>query len=181
MIRTLKSVMYLSIVFAILFPQESRTQIFEQGALKGTSILGGGGSYYNFSSGSGCDLKVSIWGFVRNPGRYTIPCEANLLELISFAGGPLEGAFLDKVMIVRRGGPEKQNEIKEVFYIDLQKYLRLSSKSSPALDLLLVPGDLIVVDGEPIRRYDLVTYLQILVTLSTTVTAIAAIINMFKK
>lgn len=157
-----------------------RAQIFDQVPQKGSSVFGGGGAYYNFSSGSGCELKVSIWGFVGNPGRYNLPCETNLMELLSFAGGPREGAFLDKILIIRRGGPEKQIEIKEGFTIDLQKYLKVTHVGSAAIDLLLFPGDLVIVQGEVVERYSLISYLQIFVVITSAVTAFVAVYNLLK-
>ena len=140
-----------------------------------------GGSYYNFSSGSGCDLKVSVWGFVRNPGRYYVPCETNLLELMSFCGGPERGAMLEKVKIVRRGGPERENELKEVFEVDLSKYLKVTNVGIIAPELLLDPGDLVVVDGEDLSAVD--TFLriaQVVVAVASLVTATVAVLNIAK-
>ena len=50
----------------------------------GTTSATFGGAYYNFSGRSGCDFLISVWGFVRNPGRYNVPCETDLLDLLSF-------------------------------------------------------------------------------------------------
>ncbi len=179
---------YLSIiiiVFFSMFISALDAQILEQlpqQPIRGSSSLFGGGAYYNFSSGSGCDIKVSIWGYVRNPGRYNIPCETNLLELLSFAGGPLEGAELDRLMIVRRGGAEKPTELKEVTILDLKKYLKATNVSTAATDLLLIPGDLVVVDGEPVLHADnLLRILQALVSVASIVTAIVAVISITRK
>ena len=137
-----------------------------------------GGSYYNFSGGSGCDLKVSVWGFVRNPGRYYIPCETNLLELMSFCGGPQQGAYLERVKVIRKGGPDKENEIKEVFEVDLSKYLEITDKGQIVPELLLWPGDLIIVDGKESLAVDTILRLsQVAVAITSIITTIVAIIN----
>lgn len=175
---------FIFIFFSILIP-ELDAQILEQipqQPIRGSNSLFGGGAYYNFASGSGCDIKVSIWGYVRNPGRYNIPCETNLLELLSFAGGPLEGAELDRLMIVRRGGAEKPTELKEVTILDLKKYLKATNVSTAATDLLLIPGDLVVVDGEYVMHADnFLRIMQAIVSVASLVTAVVAVLNITKK
>ncbi|MDH7515626.1 MAG: SLBB domain-containing protein [Bacteroidota bacterium] len=158
----------------------ARAQILEPGQTPRTGTMSSqGGSYYNFSSGgTGCDLKVSVWGFVQNPGRYYIPCETNLLELMSFCGGPRKGARLDRVKIVRRGGPEEEHVLKEVFEVNLAKYLDVTDKSVTAPELLLWPGDLVVIDGVEESPVDMFLRIaQVVVAISSLVTATVAVIN----
>jgi hypothetical protein len=169
--------LFLLVTLAAALP----AQILEQLPQKG-STPGGGGAYYDFKSGTGCDIKVSIWGYVGNPGRYNIPCESTLLELISFAGGPRRGAQLSNLKIIRRGGADAPLEIKEVIPLDLEKHLQLSVVSSRATDLLLLPGDLVIVDGtEPESGDTLLRILQGIVAVTSVVTAVLAVINMTKK
>lgn len=159
-----------------------RGQILEQIPQRSGSASGGTGAYYDFRSGTGCDIKVSIWGFVRNPGRYNIPCESTILELLSFAGGPMQGADLRTLKIIRRGGADAPLELKEVVPLDLEKYLRLTGISSRATDLLLLPGDLVIVDGtEPERGDSFLRVLQAIVAVASVITTVIAIINTTKK
>jgi NADH:ubiquinone oxidoreductase subunit F (NADH-binding) len=140
-----------------------------------------GGSYYNFSSLTGCNLLISVWGFVGNPGRYNVPCDTDLLDLLSFCGGPREGAYLDKVKIVRRGGVDKQDEIAQVFEIDVEKYLDLTDMNTTAKELLLFPRDLIIIDGEFKDAVDYVLRIaQLVVAITSIVTATVAVINISK-
>ncbi|MFQ5640228.1 MAG: hypothetical protein ACE5IR_19790, partial [bacterium] len=44
-------------------------------------------------------IKVNVWGLVGGPGQYLVPRHTDLISLISFAGGPQEGANLSKVRI----------------------------------------------------------------------------------
>lgn len=48
-------------------------------------------------------MNVNVWGFVKRPGQYMVPRHTDLISLISFAGGPVEGADLKHVVIVRGG------------------------------------------------------------------------------
>ncbi len=54
-------------------------------------------------------MNVNVWGFVRKPGQYVVPRHTDLISLISFAGGPIEGANLTKVRIIRGGEGAVQN------------------------------------------------------------------------
>jgi len=142
-----------------------------------------GGSYYNFSPGSGGAMMVSVWGYVGNPGRYRIPVETNLLDLLSYCGGPLTrgGAesYLYRVKIVRKGGADRENEIAEVFEIDLDKYLELRSVPTSTSELLLFPGDLIIVDGQE-QSNMVLRIAQIIVAIASIVTSTIAVINLTK-
>jgi len=100
---------------------------------------------------------------------------------MSFCGGPRKGALLDRVKIVRRGGPEEEHVLKETFEVDLSKYLEVTSVSVTAPELLLWPGDLIVVDGEEESAVDVFLRIaQVVVAISSLVTATVAVINIAK-
>ncbi|MBM4162658.1 MAG: hypothetical protein FJ217_16365 [Ignavibacteria bacterium] len=45
--------------------------------------------------------QVNIWGFVQKPGRYEVPSSTDLIQLISYAGGPVQYAKLDEVKLTR--------------------------------------------------------------------------------
>jgi len=142
-----------------------------------------GGSYYNFTGGSGCDLKVSVWGYVRNPGRYNVPCETNLLDLLSFSGGPIDrGAetFLYRVKVIRRGDAESENEIARVFEVDVDKYLQLTDSPMSTREMLLYPGDLVIVDGKESRGDTILRIAQIVVAITSIITSTIAVINLTK-
>lgn len=48
-------------------------------------------------------MTVNVWGYVQKPGQYVVPRNTDLISLISFAGGPIDGADLAKVSIIRGG------------------------------------------------------------------------------
>ena len=170
----------------VLLSSGAGAQIIDPGtATTGSSSFSyQGGSFYNFSSGTGCDLNVSVWGYVRNPGRYTVPCETNLLELLSYCGGPLiqnTNPYLHRVKIVRRGGADRENEIREVFEVDLTRYLFVTDVPASTTNLLLFPGDLVILEGEPVYHVDWVLRIaQILVAIAQILTSALAIYAIFK-
>ncbi len=172
------------ILFVVLGSVPLGAQILDDdAAMNQPSFARQGGSYYNFSSNSGCDLMVSVWGYVGNPGRYKVPCETNLMDLLSYCGGPLTrgGAesYLYKIKIVRKGGADRENEIAEVFEIDLDKYLELRYTPTTTSELLLFPGDLIIVDGQE-QSNMVLRIAQIIVAIASIVTSTIAVINLTK-
>ncbi len=87
-------------------------------------------------------IKVNIWGFVAKPGQYLVPSETDLISLISFAGGPREGAKLNNIKLIRA---KKSKESKEtIINIDVKKFIKSGEES---LIPQLQPGDTIIVSG----------------------------------
>jgi polysaccharide export outer membrane protein len=80
---------------------------------------------------------VFLTGQVMSPGRYSFEAIPDILQLMSMAGGPLPGADLSSVSIMRpsMGGPE-------IINVDLGAYMR-GQRSTPLPQLM--PGDTIEV------------------------------------
>tara|TARA_Y100001958_G_C21242331_1_gene570621 strand:- start:1661 stop:2110 length:450 start_codon:yes stop_codon:yes gene_type:complete len=79
-------------------------------------------------------IHVNVIGHVKFPGTHMIFNGANLLDIISLAGGPLQGANLKKVMIY--SGETLYTEV------DLDKYL----KNKGILDLDIEPNTTIYIE-----------------------------------
>ena len=50
------------------------------------------GGFFDYSDPEAVNIKVSVWGFVKYPGKYVIPEYSNLSDLLSYAGGPTDEA-----------------------------------------------------------------------------------------
>jgi protein involved in polysaccharide export with SLBB domain len=102
------------------------------------------GGYYDYSDPESVNIKVSIWGFVKYPGKYVIPIYSNAFDLLSFAGGPDEDANLDDIRIFRIKEDSSQTFI-DLNYEDFLWNKELTSeKAAPRIltgDILLVPGE----------------------------------------
>jgi len=119
-------------------------------------------------------IKVNIWGFVRKPGQYMVPKDTDLISLISFAGGPIDQAKINKVKIIRaaefNGAPQSrlpnQNDLlvasrgnnvelnklaspgQQVLEVNIKKYLETGRQE---LIPELRPGDTIVLPGSTLH------------------------------
>jgi polysaccharide export outer membrane protein len=102
--------------------------------------------FYDYSDPGAINIKISVWGFVRYPGKYLIPEYTNVTDLLSFAGGPNEDANLDDVRLYRVFEDGKEQMIK-INYNDLmwEDHLNQGNRRTvpkiQASDILVVPGE----------------------------------------
>jgi hypothetical protein len=104
------------------------------------------GGYYNYSDPEAVNVKVSVWGWVKYTGKYTVPSYSTVADLLSYAGGPTDAADLEDLRIYRINDDSTQTMIKFT-YNDLLYESKLESKfrKVPKLEA----GDILVVPGEP--------------------------------
>ncbi|MFH2031649.1 MAG: SLBB domain-containing protein [Bacteroidota bacterium] len=121
------------------------------------------GAYYDYSEPQSLNIKVSVWGFVRYPGRYVIPISTTTSDLLSYAGGPTDDAVLEDLRLysVKSDGSE---EMVKFSYNDLLWENTLTSSKERAPNLSA--GDILIVPGDP-RLYFKDWYSLTLSTIST--------------
>ena len=113
------------------------------------------GAFYDYSDPTTLNIKVSVWGFVKYPGKYVIPMESNVYDLLSYAGGPSEDAHLDDLRIFKTF-EDSSREMVKFNYDDLLWDENLKEfKNAPGLDA----GDILLVPGS--QRLYFKDYLQI--------------------
>ncbi|MEW6653785.1 MAG: SLBB domain-containing protein [Bacteroidota bacterium] len=102
--------------------------------------------FFDLSDPETINIYVSVWGWVRYPGKYKIPINTDVSDLLSYAGGPLEGADLEDIRIVRVDEDSTQRMIKFSFNdVMYETKLQNRFRKVPRLDA----GDVLVVPGEP--------------------------------
>jgi len=84
----------------------------------------------------GIRTKLYIWGEVKSPGLYYVESNADILELISLAGGPTSDADLAHVKLIRGQAGGKESVINLGDYFEKQK-----SKEP----IFLKSGDIIII------------------------------------
>ncbi|MBU1096044.1 MAG: SLBB domain-containing protein [Bacteroidetes bacterium] len=135
---------YILLVFLFLIIDTVSAQIkdYELGAsLTGQQSSGG---FFDLSDPLTVNIKVAIWGFVRLPGRYVVPENTTITDLISYAGGPAIDAQLDNLRLYRVDSENNQQMIKfsfqELMWGDELKGVRNEIPALIASDVILVPG-----------------------------------------
>jgi hypothetical protein len=121
-------------------------------------------AYYFISKPGEITMSINLWGYVRNPGRYEVPISTDLVQLLSYAGGPLADADLASVKISRV--VRRDDGIRTVeFTVNLRHLDKLDDKARG-----LEPGDTIFVDSPSFVWRDL---FSILTTVAIILASIA--------
>lgn len=112
-------------------------------------------------------MRVNLWGAVKRPGIHHIPVKTNLIELMSYAGGPSELAILDSITIKRTQGQDQKKisiNLSEVIH-DQKQY-----------DLVLKPDDIIVVPAtQPWISQNMFTLAMVVSVVASTVLSVQLI------
>ena len=98
-------------------------------------------SYYYIAKPGELTMFVNIWGYVQKPGRYELPSSTDLIQLVSYAGGPAEYADMEEVQLTRAVRVDKKIS-KKTYVFNLEKLDRINDD-----DLKLYPGDTIFIDS----------------------------------
>jgi protein involved in polysaccharide export with SLBB domain len=116
--------------------------------------------YFYYAKPYEVTMTVNLWGEVPQQGVYVIPTNTDIVQLISFAGGPKERSNIDEVLLYRSTG-RKDTKTRQEMTINLRDILEGKSPTVP-----LSPGDMIVVKRIP----DSLTWQDVLIILNTTAT-----------
>lgn len=104
------------------------------------------GAYFDYSDPEAININVSVWGFVKFPGRYLIPDYTNIIDLMSYVGGPLDDSNLDEVRLYRID----ENNNEQMITIDLNDLMWEDELEDRYRDLPQIhPSDILVIPGEP--------------------------------
>jgi protein involved in polysaccharide export with SLBB domain len=96
--------------------------------------------------------RIQVWGEVKSPGIYYATPSTNIVEAISFAGGPTSRADLSHVKLVRA------IKEKEVTFFNVSNYLSGKEKNPPILE----SGDLVYVNQSISSKvYDFAKFLGV--------------------
>ena len=96
----MKKIDILLFSLVLAFVVQSFSNAFAQESQQSVSFNRGGAQYF-LGDRDEILMNVNVWGYVLKPGQYLVPRHTDLITLISFAGGPREGANLGEVKIIR--------------------------------------------------------------------------------
>ncbi|RMH70473.1 MAG: hypothetical protein D6675_09275 [Gemmatimonadetes bacterium] len=122
---------------------------------------------YSFARPGDLTIYVNIWGAIAAPGRYEVPTNTTLLDLLSLTGGPKPGVKMNKIRIIRI--VETNPEVRRVeFTVNLEDITKIKDR-----DIELYPGDTIILEETSWQRTR-----QVISSISTVVLFATAIINL---
>jgi protein involved in polysaccharide export with SLBB domain len=99
--------------------------------------------YYFYAKPFEVTMSVTLWGEVPQQGVYIIPTNTDIVQLISFAGGPKDRSNLEDVLLYRTSG-KKDQRVRLLMTVNVRDILEGRTPTLP-----LAPGDMIVVKKNP--------------------------------
>ncbi len=127
-------------------------------------------AFYDLSDPESINIKVSVWGFVRFPGRYVVPIYSTAVDLLSYAGGPSDAANLEELRIFRLN----EDSIDTMIKFNYNDLLWNENLSKVIRAPQLKAGDIFLVPGEP--RLYFKDYLSITLSVTSTLISLAILI-----
>lgn len=131
------------------------------------------GSYYYVAKPGDLTMQINIWGQVRNPGRYEVSTSTDLVQVLSFAGGPTADAKLDEVKVTRFLRQEA-NIVRTEYFLDMEDLTHVDPGK-----LVLRPGDTIFLAQSGWTRFrDIAT---VVTTAAIITSAVAQVVYASKR
>ncbi len=125
---------------------------------------------YDLSDPNGINIKVSVWGYVKLPGKYIVPANTNLLDILTYAGGPTTDATIEDLRLFRTL-PDSSQQLMTFNYNSLMWEEQFTQNLKfPNLE----PDDLILVTGEP--RFFFKDYFSITLSIISTLVSLTILI-----
>lgn len=136
----------------------------------GASLTGASSAaYYYISKPGEITMPVNLWGYVKNPGRYEIPISTDLIQLVSYAGGPLADADMGSVKVTRV--VRREDAIRKVEYsVNLNHLDKLDDKA-----LNLEPGDTIYIESVSFRVADIFNFITTAAIITASVANVISV------
>jgi SLBB domain len=102
------------------------------------------GGLFDYSDPETINMRVSVWGFIKYPGRYQVPIYTTVSDLLSYAGGPTDDSDLEDLRLYR----VMEDSTQHLFSFNFNdllwaEKLEGTNRRLPKLqgsDLLVVPG-----------------------------------------
>jgi hypothetical protein len=141
------------LLFSILFILLGTINAQDKERVGSNQIFSQQGGFFNYSEKDKVNIEVSVWGYVKFPGKYIIPQGSTLVDLISFAGGPIIDAKLEEIRLFRQKNDTLNISADEMIKIDYNDIFWsenvFSNKTNKNRNITLKPGDVLVFPGEP--------------------------------
>jgi hypothetical protein len=116
--------------------------------------------YFVYAKPFEVTMDVNLWGEVRQQGVYVISTSTDIIQLLSYAGGPQEKSNLEDVLVYRASG-KKDVKARVLKNVNVKEILEGKSEPFP-----LAPGDMVVVKRIP----ETLSFVEVLTVVNTVAT-----------
>ena len=129
------------------------------------------GAFYDYSDPAVINIKVSVWGLVKYPGRFVLPEYSTIQDLLSYAGGPTDAARLEDLRIVRTN----DDSTKTIIRVDYKDFLLDPEIKKVNVSRVLKAGDVLLVSGYP--RFYLRDYISVALSVASLLLTLIILIR----
>ncbi len=130
--------------------------------------------YFFYAKPFEVTMTVNLWGEIPQQGVYVVPINTDIVQLLSYAGGPRDRSNLEEVLVYRASG-KKDQKLRILKTINVRDILEGRAEQVP-----LAPGDMIVVKRIP-ESLTTVEWLTVINTCATVAVLGVTIYNLTKK
>ena len=156
-------------LYSFIFTSNAQQEDYQVG-LNPNAVRQNQGAFYDYSDPEGINIKVSVWGYVKYPGRYVIPQRSDIKDLMSYAGGIDDDSYLDDIRIYRLNADSSQSMLKFNY-----KDLWWSEDLNQQLNIeRLEAGDVLIIPGRPKLYWE--NYLSLGLSILGVLLSVATII-----
>ena len=179
----MKKINILLFSLILAFVVQSFSNAFGQESQQSTSFNRGGAQYI-LGDRDEILMNVNVWGYVLKPGQYLVPRHTDLITLISFAGGPREGANLGEVKIIREStaaltnGNATNGHEKKIPILTVNMNDHIEKGKSGALPVLK-SGDTVIIAESGGNKFQKFLGFNSVFGVVATIASIAIIIDRF--
>jgi hypothetical protein len=142
------------------------------------------GGFFDYSDPDKVNIEVNVWGYVRYPGKYMIVRGKTMLDVLSYAGGPVTDAQTEKLRLFRPKNDSLNIPKDQILYFDYNDLLwgKEVKDISQRNNTVMLPGDVLIVPGYQrlFFRDDLLLVLAITSTLVSLGILAVSIVNTSK-
>ena len=94
---------------------------------------------YITDSNGNIRMNVNVWGHIGQPGNHLVFEGIDIVTLLSMVGGPMNGARLDRIKIIREV-PEQNGQL--IFTLNFNEFINTGDRSN---FIKIKPNDTIII------------------------------------
>ena len=94
---------------------------------------------YITDSNGNIKMNVNVWGHVGQPGNHLVFEGIDIVTLLSIVGGPVDGARLDRIKLIREV-PEENGKL--VFTLNFNEFIKSGDRSN---FIKIKPNDTVII------------------------------------
>ena len=94
---------------------------------------------YITDSNGNIRMNVNVWGHIGQPGNHLVFEGIDIVTLLSMVGGPMNGARLDRIKIIREV-PEENGQL--IFTLNFNEFISIGDRSN---FIKIKPNDTIII------------------------------------